>query len=74
MTKDDLIQEMLDTLEGLGYVQSARIDARVWAKFYRRKFRRMLRRDKADESKGASHDSPHTPSRARGSHLCRGAK
>lgn len=36
-----LLLDILDTLEGLGYVQSARIDARFWSKFYRKKARRL---------------------------------
>jgi hypothetical protein len=36
-----LLLEILDTLEGLGYVQTARLDARFWNQFYRKKARRL---------------------------------
>ena len=72
MTHDDLIQEMLDTLDGLGYVQSARIDARVWAKFYRRKYRGLLRRV-SRTSIGGDLNAPHTPPRARRANRRQGA-
>jgi hypothetical protein len=36
-----LLLDILDTLEGLGYVQTARLDARFWHQFYRKKARRL---------------------------------
>ena len=39
--RDTLIRDMLDTIEGLGYVQSARIDARVWAMIYKRRIAKL---------------------------------
>lgn len=48
----ELIAEMIDTLEGLGYVPTARIDARVWAKFYRRKFDKLMKKKQKYPPKG----------------------
>ena len=64
--RDNLIREMLDTIEGLGYVQSARIDARVWARFYRRKINKLSTHKTIDshDYKSADHLNRRTSRRA----------
>jgi hypothetical protein len=39
--KDALLRDLLATLEGLGYVKTARIDARYWAEHFRKQINKL---------------------------------